>query len=101
MNVRVDPENNETRALFYATTLASREILEVGCGDGRLTWKYASGAARVVAIDPFQESILRARRSVPEELNSVVGFQSIAFEQFAASCSGAAFDTVILAWSLC
>ena len=33
--------------------LGGAEVLEIGCGDGRLTWRYAERAAYVTAIEPF------------------------------------------------
>jgi len=101
MNIRVDPENNEPRALFQLARIDGRDVLEVGCGDGRLTWRYAAKAARVIAIDPFEPSILRARKSLPQELLATVEFRHTAFADFAASCKHSAFDVVILSWSLC
>lgn len=53
MSILLDPEKNETHALFnlpIAWTGAS--VLEIGSGDGRLTWRYADRVARVVAIEP-------------------------------------------------
>ena len=60
MTVRVDPEGNETGALFDLVDLEGREVLEIGCGDGRLTWRYADRAAHVTAIEPFEDAIARA-----------------------------------------
>jgi tRNA G46 methylase TrmB len=37
MTVRVDPENNETRALLDLVNFTNKRVLEIGCGDGRLT----------------------------------------------------------------
>ena len=62
MAIRVDPENNEIRALFDLADLSGQYVLEIGSGDGRLTWRYAGRAAHVTAIDPFAEGITRARR---------------------------------------
>ncbi len=36
MNIRIDPENNETRALFDLADFRGQRVLEIGCGDGRL-----------------------------------------------------------------
>ncbi len=76
-------------------------MLEIGCGDGRLTWRYAGRAAHVTAIDPFAEGIARARTSLPEELRGRVEFHHVAFEDFAAASHPAACDIAILSWSLC
>lgn len=101
MTIRVDPENNETRALFDRANLSGQHVLEIGCGDGRLTWRYASRAAHVTAIDPFAESIARARENLPDELRGRVELHHMAFEGFAAINGSSTFDTAILAWSLC
>jgi 2-polyprenyl-3-methyl-5-hydroxy-6-metoxy-1,4-benzoquinol methylase len=60
MAIRLDPENNETRALFDLADFAGQRVLEIGCGDGRLTWRYAGRAAPVTAIDAFSPGIERA-----------------------------------------
>lgn len=99
MTIRVDPENNETRALFTLADFGGQQVLEIGCGDGRLTWRYADRAAHVTAIDPFAEGITRARENLPEELQGRVEFHHIAFEDFAAR-EPSTFDRTILSWSL-
>ncbi|HEY2965307.1 MAG TPA: class I SAM-dependent methyltransferase, partial [Actinomycetota bacterium] len=57
VTVRIDPEGNETEALFALVDLGDAEVLEIGCGDGRLTWRYADRTAHVTAIDPFEDGI--------------------------------------------
>lgn len=101
MSIRVDPEGNEIRALLEAVDLGGQEVLEIGCGDGRLTWRYADQAAHVTAIDPFAEGIERAKESIPEGSRGRVEFHNIAFERFAAGSDPSMFDTAILSWSLC
>jgi 2-polyprenyl-3-methyl-5-hydroxy-6-metoxy-1,4-benzoquinol methylase len=101
MPVRVDPENNETRALFGLADFAGQKVLEIGCGDGRLTRRYAGRAAHVTAHDPFAPAIGRARQNLPPELQGRVDFQASAFEDFAAASPAPAFDLVLLSWSLC
>ncbi|MGH7404397.1 MAG: class I SAM-dependent methyltransferase [Candidatus Methylomirabilales bacterium] len=101
MTVRAEPENNETRALFELADFTAQHVLEIGCGDGRLTWRYAGRAAHVTAIDPFAEAITRARKNLPGELRGRVEFHHVAFEDFAAASEPSAFDIAILSWSLC
>ena len=60
MAIRTDPENNETRALFDMANFAGQDVLEIGCGDGRLIWRYANRAAHVTAIDPAANQIALA-----------------------------------------
>ena len=101
MAIQVDPENNETRALFDMANFSGQHVLEIGCGDGRLTWRYADKAARVTAIDPSPKQIALARENLPGQLQGRVEFQAIAFEDFAAARAPSTFDSVILSWSLC
>lgn len=37
MTIRIDPENNETSALFDLANSSGQHVLEIGYGDGRLT----------------------------------------------------------------
>ena len=100
MAIRIDPENNETRALFDLVDLAGRRVLEIGSGDGRLTWRYAKMAAHVTAIEPFSEGILKAQENLPDELRDRIEFHNTSFEEFAAASKPSVFDVVILSWSL-
>ncbi|HEV8338774.1 MAG TPA: class I SAM-dependent methyltransferase [bacterium] len=101
MTVRPDPDNNETTALFDLAHFSGQHVLEIGCGDGRLTWRYAARAAHVTAIDPFAEAIRRAKENLPSELRYRVELHHIAFKDFAAASEPSAFDMAILSWSLC
>ena len=101
MTIRIDPEENEIRALFNMADFSGKQVLEIGCGNGRLTWRYARQAGHVTAIDPFVEGITQARGNLPEDLQGRVEFQPIAFDDFAAESEAASFDLAILAWSLC
>lgn len=100
MTIKSDPENHEIRALLDLVDLAGQHVLEIGCGDGRLTHRYAGSAAHVTAIDPFAESIRRANAHRPQALRDRIAFQHCAFEDFAAACRSETFDTAILSWSL-
>jgi 2-polyprenyl-3-methyl-5-hydroxy-6-metoxy-1,4-benzoquinol methylase len=101
MTVRVDPEGNEIRALLDLVDLSGRNVLEIGCGDGRLTRRFADRASHVTAIDPFAEGIKRAKESLPEASRERVEFHQIAFEEFATARGPSTFDIAILSWSLC
>jgi ubiquinone/menaquinone biosynthesis C-methylase UbiE len=100
MTISIDPENDETRALFDLADFSGQHVLEIGCGDGRLTWRYADRVAHVTAIDPNADRIARARENVPHELQGRVELHHISFEDFAKSSKSSTFDSVILSWSL-
>jgi 2-polyprenyl-3-methyl-5-hydroxy-6-metoxy-1,4-benzoquinol methylase len=100
VTIRVDPEGNETAALFDLVEVEGREVLEIGCGDGRLTWRYADRAAHVTAIEPFEGSIARARERL-SETELPVELRHVGFEDFAAGTDPDVFDVTLLSWSLC
>ena len=99
MTVRVDPENNETRALLNLVDFTGKRVLEIGCGDGRLTWRYADRAEHVTAIDPKAAAIRRAKENLPEELKGRVEFHQFTFEDFSATSQPSGFDSIIFSWS--
>ena len=101
MTIRIDPENNETRALFDMANFGGQHVLEIGCGNGRVTWRYADKAAHVTGIDPDARKIALAREQLPSQLQDRIDFHSTTFEEFASASEASAFDIVILARSLC
>jgi len=101
MTIRVDSESNEPRALFALADFNGQRVLEIGCGDGRLTWRFADRAAHVTAIDPFEGSIARAKANTPDTLKNRVEFRHIGFDDFAAESDSSTFDIAILSWSFC
>ena len=101
MPILQDPEENEIRAfLKYSGSLEGKTILEIGCGDGRLTWRYAGDAAHVTGIDPDTERFQRALADFPPQLKSKVELHNIGLDDFAAQAHTAQYDIAILAWSL-
>ena len=99
MTVRVDPESNEARALLNLVDFTGKRVLEIGCGDARLTWRYAGMAKHVIAIDPKGDAIGRARENLPEELKGRVEFHQFTFEDFSATSQPSGLDGIIFAWS--
>jgi 2-polyprenyl-3-methyl-5-hydroxy-6-metoxy-1,4-benzoquinol methylase len=96
MTVRLDPHHRETDAIAsLGVTFAGARVLEIGCGDGRLTATYARRARAVVAIDPDREAIAEARdRAWPDHVEFVEG-GILGFRP-----PREPFDIVLLAWSL-
>lgn len=104
MTIIKDPEGNETATLRAMVDLAGLSVLEVGCGEGRLTWRYASEAAHVTAIDPDGKAIETARTNLPEklpvELQGQVTFLESTIDDFARSSGDRRYDLAIYSWSL-
>jgi 2-polyprenyl-3-methyl-5-hydroxy-6-metoxy-1,4-benzoquinol methylase len=100
VSIRTDPEGNETEALFDLVQLDGAEVLEIGSGDGRLTWRYAERTAHVTAIEPFEDSIARAMERL-RETPLQVEFRNVDFVDFAGARDADVFDVALLSWSLC
>ncbi len=95
----IDPEETETAALNnVGAELTGKRILEVGCGDGRLTWRYALRAGTVLAVDPDAEEIALALAATPVALRGRVEFRAAGLE--ALRPDAGPFDAAVLAWSL-
>ena len=98
MPVFPDPEDTETNTLHDYADFNGKRVLEIGCGDGRLTWRYADHAASVVAIDPKAEDIESALEDCPAELRAKIEFHAARLEDLAIPAEK--FDLALLSWSL-
>ena len=99
MTALLDPEEAETRVIHDLIDFAGKDVLDVGCGDGRMTWRFAELTRSVLGLDPVAASVEQARRNTPAHLRSKVTFQ--VEDITAAQLPAAAFDVVALSWSLC
>ena len=101
MTILLDPEENETRAIMqYAGRLDGKSVLEIGCGDGRMIWRYAEHTAHVTGIDPDADKINRALAAFPNHLQQKVELLNLGLDDFAVRTHTDQFDIAILAWSL-
>jgi len=93
-----DPEDVEIRYLQEFAPLTNARVLEVGCGAGRLIWRYAESARQVVGFDPNMERLETALQTRAPALRTRVSFAQANAQQLPFPV--AAFDGAILAWSL-
>ena len=98
MPLRIDSEQNEVRALQQVTNWRSQRVLEIGCGDGRLTRRLARLGAHVQAIDPDATLIRAARRQLPVRFAPQVLFRIGRAGRL--EYAHESFDLVILSWVL-
>jgi 2-polyprenyl-3-methyl-5-hydroxy-6-metoxy-1,4-benzoquinol methylase len=94
----LDPEGAHLAALRRLTDFRGLRVLEMGCGEGRLTAGIAADAASVLAFDPDPGSIAEARRSLPAELADRVTYRVAAAQEL--DVERGAFDLVAFSWSL-
>jgi 16S rRNA A1518/A1519 N6-dimethyltransferase RsmA/KsgA/DIM1 with predicted DNA glycosylase/AP lyase activity len=58
----LDPEGAHLASLRRHARFDHASVVEVGCGDGRLTSSLAEEAATIVAFDPEADAVATARR---------------------------------------
>jgi predicted RNA methylase len=61
----LDPEGAHPAALQRLGDFAGRRVLEMGCGEGRLTLGIAADAAHVFAFDPDTDALAPGMRCQP------------------------------------
>jgi ubiquinone/menaquinone biosynthesis C-methylase UbiE len=98
-NYGTDPKKIELQTINKYVDFKEKNILEVGCGNGRLTYQFADIARKVVAIDPDVEEIKHARKDLPENLGSKLEFHIQSAENLSFIYDS--FDIALFSYSLC
>jgi ubiquinone/menaquinone biosynthesis C-methylase UbiE len=98
MTLFKDPEGNEKKHLHKFLDLENKHVLEIGCGEGRLTWRYASASLSTIGIDPDKNALRVASVDRPSDLRSRIHFANAQAEYIPFNKE--TFDIAILAWSL-
>ena len=98
MTLTKDPERNETKHLNKIVDVKGKRVLEIGCGEGRLTWRYASASLSTIGLDPDKDSLRVAAIDCPSDLSDKVHFANAEAEHIPFNTE--TFDIAILAWSL-
>jgi len=94
MAIDEDPEGHEAAAFASSDVLlAARRVLEIGCGNGRLTKQYAHVAASVIAIDPDAGAVAELARELP-----MVDARPISVAELRVHAHS--IDVVLFSWSL-
>ena len=97
MTFHKDPGQNETKHLLQVADFPEKRVLEIGCGEGRLTWRYAGKSAMTVGIDPDRDALRVATIDRPSDLEERVHFSNAQAEQLPFPKE--TFDLAVLAWS--
>ncbi len=99
MTLVVDPAGNEIRALQRVVEWKRKRVLEIGCGEGRLTLRLAAfHPAHIEALDPDGARVRLARKNRPVRYGKRITYHvghagklRYARDQF---------DIVIFSWAL-
>jgi 2-polyprenyl-3-methyl-5-hydroxy-6-metoxy-1,4-benzoquinol methylase len=98
MTAILDPEQAHLAALLRLADFDGAEVLEVGCGDGRLTLGVAERATSVFAFDPDEDAVARARDALPAQLADRIDYRTASATD--VDIPRSAFDIVLFSWSL-
>lgn len=98
MSYVIDPEGVEMAAMRpFLQKMHNARVLEIGCGAGRLTGLFAKTAVSLTAIDPDEEKVERAKRSLLPNLAAKTKFEAVDLDEFVPN---GLYDWAVLSWSL-
>jgi ubiquinone/menaquinone biosynthesis C-methylase UbiE len=97
MTVQKDTERNESKYLHKFADFRDKRVLEIGCGEGRLTWQYTKTTRSTIGIDLDRDSLRVANFERPSDLEDKVHFSQAESERLPFSRE--TFDLALFAWS--
>ena len=95
---QLDPGEAEPRAILGAASLHGARVLEIGSGDGRLTYRLGPAAGSLTGVEIKHVELVSALRSCPEPLRGTVRF--VCASAVSLPFRDAGFEAAILASSL-
>lgn len=94
----LDRSGAEPQALLEAADFNDARVLEIGCGKGRLSFRYAEESRAVVGVDPEAKDLASALAARPRHLAERLTFVRAAALEL--PFRDGSFDIAIFAWSL-
>jgi ubiquinone/menaquinone biosynthesis C-methylase UbiE len=98
MAIEMDPAGVEPAAILQAADFHNAHVLEIGAGDGRLTFRYAAQFRSVVGIDTKEPEIRSAAKTPHADFRGRAQF--LCANATALPFSAEEFGIVLLASSL-
>lgn len=94
--VRVDPERRETRVLRRNVPFAGARVLDIGCGDGRLSNRIRGWVRSIAGVDMAGEEVRRAHAR--KRLEGIARFAVADASRL--PFQDRSFDLALFSWSL-
>lgn len=89
----IDFENITLKAILRHLEPAGKSVLEIGCGNGRLSSQLSEHVGRLTAVDPDREALLSAKQRLAGVDLALVSGEHLAF-------ADKSFDAVVFTLSL-
>ena len=93
------PSDLELKTIRALVNFSGQSVLEIGAGDGRLSWPFAPEAAQWIALDPDADEVNAAARALRE--NPFPTVRLLVGDGRALSFPAEYFDLALFTWSLC
>ncbi len=94
--VRVDPERRETRMLRRHVPFADARVIDIGCGDGRLSNRIRNWVQSIAGVDMAGEEVRRAHAR--KRLDDIARFAVADASRL--PFQDRSFDLALFSWSL-
>ena len=93
------PSDLELKTIRSLVNFSGQRALEIGAGDGRLSWLLAPESAQWIALDPDEDEVAAAARALRESPFPTV--RLLVGDGRALSFPADYFDLALFTWSLC
>jgi ubiquinone/menaquinone biosynthesis C-methylase UbiE len=97
MKAARDPDGAELSHLIKTCELKGKDVLEIGCGDGKFIRQYSAKPRRLIGLDPVLPDLISAKSNKTDSMNLPNFIQAVGEKLPFPSHS---FDIVIFASSL-
>jgi ubiquinone/menaquinone biosynthesis C-methylase UbiE len=98
MAATVDPDGVEIMTIEQLVDLEGLRIVEIGAGEGRLTFEVGRSAASMFAFDSDEDAIRKARAETPKAFRRRLRFELA--DAAKMELPKGEFDLALFSWSL-
>jgi ubiquinone/menaquinone biosynthesis C-methylase UbiE len=99
MAIQIDPPGREIELLRRLVRWRGQRVVEIGCGDGRLTLRLAAFRPRSLhAVDPDRRQVARGRSTLPLRHAELICYRVGKAESL--PYRAAEFDCAVFSWAL-
>lgn len=95
-----DYDGTQIGAITRLADFTNASVLDIGCGEGFLTYRYAHLPTQIEAIDTDAQRIENARANAPVEIAGKIHFQVADITGYSGNPEQTLFDLALFGWSL-